>query len=217
MIVVVSGVKGSGKTTTINYAKEQVSDLKILSYGDYFVKLIQKQFGKVPDREFMEERPRSEHLKMQADAAKLMKKDMKKHKNVIIDTNLFFIKPEGLLPGLPQHVLEILQPDVIVVLEVNPENVLERRLRDERVKGAAAGVLKNLGSEATGIGETRKRHAGRTVEDIQKELEYQRLFAFACANQSGCTVKVVDLMYKERFPYDHAKTGSEEIVRLFKK
>lgn len=202
MRIVVSGVKGSGKTTTINYVKKKI-DVKVLSFGDYVVKLAEKKYGSV-EREVMEEKSREEHVEIQKMAAKQMKKDMESLKNIIIDTNLFFLKKDGIFPGLPEYVLEILNPDVLVILENDPKDILSRRLRDE----TKAGI------HSIGVGKTRKRHAGRTIKKIEEELELQKKFAVSCSNYTGCTIKIINLKYKESKPFEHAEKAAEEIVKI---
>lgn len=202
MIIVVSSIKGAGKTTTINYVKKKM-DVKVLSFGNYIVKFAEKKYGKV-EREVMEEKSRKEHIEIQKMAAEQMKKDMEGFENIIIDSNLFFLKKDGVFPGLPEYVLKILNPDVLFILENSPEDVLKRRLKDE-----TKAYIRSLG-----VGETRKRHAGKTIKEIEEELKLQKEFAISCSNYIGCTIKIINLKYKESKPFEHAEKAAEEIIKI---
>lgn len=206
----ITGVKGCGKTTTVQRVKHKMPNAKILVVGDYFEKAFQELYGKEAKREMSEEIDRETVLNLQRKIAEQLSEDAKGAKNVLIDTNLFFIRQDGFFPGLPEEFLRILNPDVIVVLEVNPNSILERRLTDE----------KRTGEEITEVGTIAKhriRHAGKSIEEIEAEQEIQRLFALNCASLIGCSVKIINLRFKERKKFEHAEVAAEEIVKLMKK
>ena len=51
--------------------------------------------------------------------------------NVIVDTHCTINTPAGFLPGLPIWVLEQLQPDLFILIEANPDEIIYRRLNDD--------------------------------------------------------------------------------------
>ena len=94
---------------------------------------------------------------------------MAKESNIIVDTHCLVKTPEGYLPGLPLWVLEELKPNVIVLIEADPEEIIRRRFKDK------------------------SRY--RDVEE-EKELklhqELNRAIATAYAMITGATIKIVE-------------------------
>jgi len=209
MKIVITGVKASGKTTTVQFVQKMVPDVKVLVVGDYFEKLFKQIYGEKAKRELTEEIRREDILEIQKKIAQQLIEDAEGTGNVLIDTNLLFIKSNGFFPGLPQGFLRILNPDVIVVMEVNPESILERRLKDEKRTGVEV-------TEAGTVAKHRIRHAGKTISEVDTEQEVQRVFALICASLVGCSVKIIDLRFKETEPYEHAKIAAEEIVKIMR-
>jgi len=194
MKLVVSAVKGAGKTTAIKFALEKKSDIKVITVGNYFEKAYQKlglkrdQGDKVVSKE--------EHKKIQIESFKMIADEIKKQKDVIIDTNLFFTKSEGFFPGLPDFILEKLNPDAILIMEYKPEFILARREKD----------IKAIG---------RERSASLTVEGIEQEQTVQKHYAFVCSGLTGCTVKILRREEPEKYEFQHNKENAEEILKFF--
>jgi len=194
MKMVISGVKGAGKSTTIKYIIEQKPDIKLIRVGDYFEKIF-NQMGFKRD-EGDKKIKREDYVKFHKKVFKEIGKECKKHKNVIIDTNMFFTKPEGYYPGLPFFALQELEVDLIALLEYNPKFILERREKD----------LKEIG---------RERSAAMTIEGIEKEQEVQKMYAFACSEILSCTVKIIRRDDEEKYEFEHAKENAKELLQLF--
>ena len=196
MKVVVSGVKGAGKSTTIKFVLEKKPDIKVITVGNYFEKAFEKlglkrdQGDKAITKEI--------HKKLQKEAFNMIVKEMEKYKNVIIDTNLFFTKTEGFFPGLPENVLKKIEPDAIVLMEYKPEFILSRREKD----------IKAIG---------RERSASLTLEGIELEQEVQRNYAFVCSELTGCTTMILRRYDPEKYEFEHAKKNAEEILKIFEK
>jgi len=74
----------------------------------------------------------------------------------IIDTHMSIKTPGGYLPGLPNHVLQLLKPEMLVLVEAKPEEISSRRMRDT----------------------TRKRDEA-VEEAVKEELSFSRLMAGA--------------------------------------
>jgi adenylate kinase len=194
MKVVVSGVKGVGKSTAIKFVLEKRPDIKVITVGNYFEMAYQK-FGLKRD-EGDKSVTKELHKKIQTETFNMIEKEIKKHKYVIIDTNLFFTKTEGYFPGLPEFVLKKINPDVIVVMEYKPEFILPRREKD----------IKTIG---------RQRSASLTLEGIEMEQETQRHYAFVCSGLTGCTVMILRRYEPEKYEFEHNKKNAEEILKLF--
>jgi adenylate kinase len=194
MKLVVSAVKGAGKTTAIKFALEKKSDIKVITVGNYFEKAYQKlglkrdQGDKAVSKE--------QHKKIQIESFKMIIEEIKNQKNVIIDTNLFFTKSEGFFPGLPDFILEKLKPDAVLIMEYKPEFILTRREKD----------IKAIG---------RERSASLTVEGIEFEQTVQRHYAFVCSGLTGCTVKTIRREEPEKYEFQHNKENAEEILKFF--
>ena len=77
--------------------------------------------------------------------------------------------PEGYLPGLPEWVITILKPDVLVLVEAEPESISSRRSKDE----------------------TRTRDQDPIIE-IHTHQNLCRAVASALAVLTGATVKIVN-------------------------
>jgi adenylate kinase len=195
MKVVVSSVKGGGKSTAIKFVLEKRPDIKVISVGDYFEKAFNKLGLKRDEGD--KSVSREEHKQIQIKAFNMIQKEIKNHKNVIIDTNLFFTKSEGFFPGLPEFVLKKIDPDAIVVMEYKPEFILPRRQKD----------IKAIG---------RERSASLTLEGIEMEQTVQRQYAMDCSELTGCTVKILRRDEPEKYEFEHNKSNAEEILKLFK-
>ena len=196
MKVVVSGVKGAGKSTTIKFVLEKKPDIKVITVGDYFEKTF-KKLGLKRD-EGDKAITKKIHEKIQKETFDMIAKEIKKHNNVIIDTNLFFTKSEGIFPGLPENVLKKIELDAIILMEYKPEFILSRREKD----------IKAIG---------RERSASLTLEGIELEQEIQRNYALVCSELTGCTVMILREYEPEKYEFEHGKKNAEEILKIFEK
>jgi adenylate kinase len=195
MKVVVSAVKGAGKSTAIKFVLEKKPDVKVISVGNYFEEAY-KELGLKRD-EGDKAVDREKHKQIQIKAFDLISKEIKKHKNMILDTNLFFTKTEGYFPGLPEFVLKKIELDAIVIMEYKPDFILARREKD----------IKTIG---------RERSASLTPEGIEMEQKIQRHYGLVCSALTGCTVKIIRREEPEKYEFEHNKKNAEEILELFK-
>ena len=162
MRVVVAGVPGVGKTSILEEVSK-VSGYPVVNYGTLMFE-IAKGEGIVEHRDDMRKLSISVQRELQNKAAeRIAEMD-----NVIVDTHLTIKTPSGYFPGLPSWVLERMKPEIIVVIEANPEDILDRRGRDQ----------------------DRKRDF-EDVEGIREHLEVNRYTAFACSVYTGATVLMV--------------------------
>ena len=165
-LVVLTGIPGSGSTTLLGKALDEV-DYVHLNYGDIMTEIaIQEKI--VNDRDALRKLPAETQKQIQAKAAKEIKARSEKD-NVIVDTHCTINTPMGFLPGLPIWVLEELQPDQFILIEANPDEIIYRRLNDD----------------------TRERDVQK-VKEIDLHQHMNRATSMAYATLTGAPVKIVE-------------------------
>ena len=164
-LVVLTGIPGSGSTTLLGKALDEV-DYVHLNYGDIMTEIAIRD-NIVDDRDALRKLPAETQKKIQAEAAKEIKK-RSENDNIIVDTHCTINTPAGFLPGLPIWVLEELQPDLFVLVEAHPDEIIYRRLNDD----------------------TRERDLQK-VKDIELHQQMNRATSMAYATLTGATVKIV--------------------------
>jgi adenylate kinase len=160
--IVVTGVPGVGKTTVMT-AAAKAQDLKIVVYGSEMLRLA-KEKGYADDRDAMRRLDPVKQREIQKEAALAIQK----MGDVIVDTHCTVQTPKGLLPGLPAWVLEALQPSSIVLVEADPMEIYNRRLKD-----------------------TSRTRDPDQPEAIERHQTMNRAAAMAYAALTGATVAVV--------------------------
>ncbi len=166
--IIVVGIPGVGKTTLINKIAEIIKghnkSVNVKNFGTIMFE-VAKENG-LKDRDELRKLPISEQKKLQKNAAeKLSKIDSDV---VIIDTHAFIKTPEGYNPGLPQYVLEIIEPSLFISISAKTEEIYNRRMKDE----------------------TRTRDKV-SIATIKKELDIQSAMMSACSVLSGSPLKPV--------------------------
>lgn len=165
-LVVLTGIPGSGSTTVLNKALEEVDYLH-LNYGDIMTEIaIEEKI--VDDRDALRKLPAETQKTIQKKAAKRIK-EQSESENVIVDTHCTISTPDGFLPGLPIWVLEELQPSNFIIIEANPDEIIYRRMSDE----------------------TRSRDVEK-AKNIKLHQEMNRAASMAYATLTGATVKIIE-------------------------
>ena len=164
-VVVVAGIPGSGSTTVLNGALQNL-DYEHVNYGDVMLEIAQKR-GLVEDRDSMRKLSPEVQKEVQREAAKSIKQRSMEN-NIIVDTHCTIKTPLGFLPGLPPWVLEELQPDQFVLLEADGDEILIRRITDN----------------------TRTRDMEK-LKEINLHQQMNRSVAMAYAAQTGATVGII--------------------------
>jgi adenylate kinase len=166
--VVVVGIPGVGKTTLINKIVELIKDnnksVSVTNFGTIMFE-VAKENG-LHNRDELRKLPLSEQKSLQKNAAEKLSKindDV-----VIIDTHAFIRTPEGFNPGLPYHVLQIIEPSNFISVTAKTEEIYNRRMKDE----------------------TRSRDKV-SIATIKKELDIQSAMMSACSVLSGSPLKHV--------------------------
>ena len=166
--IILVGIPGVGKTTLLTTMVEILKDHKknvvVINYGSLMFD-VAKENG-LTDRDQLRKLSVSEQQRLQ----KLAAEQISNHEEevVIIDTHAFINSPEGYYPGLPEHVLKIIKPDNFVSVSAKPEEIYNRRMKDN----------------------TRSRD-NITLANIKKELDVQSGMMSACAVITGSPVRLV--------------------------
>jgi len=166
--VIIVGIPGVGKTSVVNkiveILKEKNKSVTVANFGSLMFEEAKKQG--VQDRDDLRKLPMDKQKQFQILAGKAISalpEDV-----IIIDTHLFISTPFGYYPGLPYHVLREIEPSNFIAVSATPEEILNRRTRDE----------------------TRKRDI-ITPSGIEKELSVQDAMLATCSVLSGAPMKNV--------------------------
>ena len=161
MILIVTGIPGTGKTTVMNKVIEKYP-LKFITFGTVMFEIAKKK-SLVSNRDELRTLPFSTQRKIQELAAV----KIKKMTNVCVDTHCTIKTKAGYLPGLPDSVLKKLSPDVIILVEATPEEIIQRRSRDTRARDV------------------------EEKDGIKQHQLFNRIAAMSYAVISGATVKII--------------------------
>ena len=166
--VVIVGIPGVGKTSLVTRIVELLNGDKqrasVHSYGT--VMMNEAETNDVSNRDNLRHLPVSQQKELQKQAAKKISEltdDV-----IFIDTHAFISTKEGFYPGLPNHVIEVLQPTHLIAISARPEEIYNRRMKDD----------------------TRNRDK-ISIEAIKKELAVQDAMLSSCSVLSGSPMKVI--------------------------
>ncbi len=166
--ILMVGIPGVGKstllTTMVEILKDHKKNVVVINYGSLMFD-VAKENG-LTDRDQLRKLSVSEQQRLQKIAAEKIAGH--EEEVVIIDTHAFISSPEGYYPGLPEHVLKIIKPDNFVSVSAKPEEIYNRRMKDN----------------------TRSRD-NITLANIKKELDVQSGMISACAVITGSPVRLV--------------------------
>ena len=166
--VIIVGIPGVGKTSLVTRIVELLNGDKkrasVHSYGT--VMMDQAETNNMSDRDNLRHLPVSQQKELQKQAAKKISEltdDV-----VFVDTHAFISTNEGFYPGLPYHVIQILEPTHLIAISARPEEIYNRRMKDD----------------------TRNRDK-ISIEAIKKELAVQDAMLASCSVLSGSPLKVI--------------------------
>jgi len=170
--LIVTGIPGTGKTTVCNVVAELAKDagleVDVINYGTVMVKVLQKH-EKEMERNSMRKTGIDFQRELQKEAAGAVLEKIRQLSGItIIDTHMSIKTLGGYLPGLPSHVLQLLKPEMLVLVEAQPSEICSRRMKD-----------------------TARKRDEAVEEAIKEELLFSRLMAGACAVSTGAPVKIV--------------------------
>jgi adenylate kinase len=161
MILIITGIPGTGKTTVMNKVIEK-HPLTFVTFGTVMFEMAKKK-SLVTDRDELRKLPFSTQRKIQELAAA----EIKKMNNVCVDTHCTIKTKAGYLPGLPETVLKLLAPDAIILVEATADEIIQRRRRDTRARDVEDKCM------------------------ILEHQLFNRIAAMNYAIMSGATVKII--------------------------
>ena len=166
--IIIVGIPGVGKTSLVTRIVELLNgDQKRASVHSYGTVMIsESEKNEISDRDNLRRLPVSQQKELQKQAAKKIAEltdDV-----VFIDTHAFISTKEGFYPGLPNHVIQILEPTHFIAISARPEEIYNRRMKDD----------------------SRNRDK-ISIEAIKKELAVQDAMLSTCSVLSGSPMKVI--------------------------
>lgn len=131
MIIVITGLPGAGKTTTIEAILKEMSDkVEVISFGSEMMKFVEKYGIKHRD-EIRKKLTPGQIEEAQKEVAKHINEIAKKTKKIILVDTHASIKTEfGYLPGIPDIVIENMEIAGFVYITTKYEEIIRRRAQD---------------------------------------------------------------------------------------
>lgn len=169
--IIVAGIPGTGKTTVCSFveklARQAGIKVSVLNYGTITLETLRKH-GKTMERDAMRKADLDFQHKLQKEVAEVISEKAKLLNGItLIDTHMAIKTPGGYMPGLPSHVLQLLKPEMLVLVEAKPNEISLRRMKDSS-----------------------RRRDEAMEEAVKEELMLSRLMAGACAVLTGAPVKI---------------------------
>ena len=166
--VVIVGIPGVGKTSLVTKIAELIKQknktVSVHSYGTIMFEEA-KKMG-IKNRDELRTLPIEKQKQLQKIAAETISNlsdDV-----IFIDTHAFISTKAGFYPGLPNYVIQIIQPTNFIAISASPDEIHDRRMKDG----------------------TRERDP-ISIEDIKKELAVQDAMLSSCSVFSGSPMKVI--------------------------
>jgi len=166
--VVIVGIPGVGKTSLVTKIAELIKQknktVSVHSYGTIMFEEA-KKMG-IKNRDELRTLPIEKQKELQKIAAETISNlsdDV-----IFIDTHAFISTKAGFYPGLPNYVIQIMQPTNFIAISASPDEIHNRRMKDG----------------------TRERDP-ISIEDIKKELAVQDAMLSSCSVFSGSPMKVI--------------------------
>ena len=167
-VIMITGIPGVGKSTITRLAlKKSRAKFRLVNFGDLMFDEAVRS-GLVKHRDEMRKLDPNVQKELQMKAARRIV-EMSQREPVLIDTHATIRTPVGYLLGFPREVIEVINPNFIVIIEANPSEILGRRLRDLK----------------------RDRDV-ETEEQIQRHQDLNRAAAVSYAMHSNALIKIIE-------------------------
>ena len=167
-VVMITGIPGVGKSTITRLAlKKTRAKFRLVNFGDLMFDEAVKA-GLVKHRDEMRKLDHKVQKELQMKAARRIV-EMAKTEPILIDTHATIRTPVGYLLGFPREVIEVINPNFIVIIEATPSEILGRRLRDLK----------------------RDRDV-ETEEQIERHQDLNRAAAVSYAMHSNALIKIIE-------------------------
>ena len=166
--IIIVGISGVGKTSIVSKVLEILKAKKISASVSIFGTVMFEEAKKkgIKNRDELRKLSVLEQKELQSTAAKKIASIT--DDDVIVDTHAFISTKEGFYPGLPHNVLEILMPDIFIMITARPEEIYNRRMKDT----------------------TRDRDIV-SIDAIKKELDVTSAMLATCSILCGSPIKMV--------------------------
>jgi adenylate kinase len=166
--VIIVGIPGVGKTTVVSRVVELLKEKHVKVSVSIFGTVMFNEAKKkgVQNRDDLRKLSVKEQRELQSMAARTIASisdDV-----VIVDTHAFISTQEGFYPGLPNNVLEILNPDSFIMISARPEEIYNRRMTD-----------------------TSRTRDIVSIDTIKKELDVTSAMLSTCSILCGSPIKMV--------------------------
>ena len=166
--VVIVGIPGVGKTSLVTKIAELIKQknktVSVHSYGTIMFEEA-KKMG-IKNRDELRTLPIEKQKELQKIAAETISNLL--DDVIFIDTHAFISTKAGFYPGLPNYVIQIIQPTNFIAISASPDEIHNRRMKDG----------------------TRERDP-ISIEDIKKEHAVQDAMLSSCSVFSGSPKKVI--------------------------
>ena len=130
-VTVVSGVAGVGLSTICQEARRKLSDeYTLINFGDSMLEQAAVH-GITTDRDELSSLSRRNTRRLQRRAGEYVA-DHADDGQILLVTHLAVETDEGFIDGLPDDVLSEISPNRFVIVEADPESILDRRDRSDR-------------------------------------------------------------------------------------
>ncbi len=178
------GLSGVGKSTVLEEAMLLADEeYEIINYGDRMLDIAVEE-DYVDSRDEIKELGAETQKQVQMDAAESIVEDAEDGR-VIVDTHAAIKTPQGFLPGLPQWTIENLEPEKIVMLTADPQEIYDRSVSDS---------------------DREREHDG--PEDVELYQDVAREMAAAGSVLTGAYLKVLEN------PPNGAREAAKELVSV---
>jgi adenylate kinase len=191
--VIVTAVPGSGKTTVLNMVKEKAPDVVVTNLGTVMFEIARERYNIASRDDMRKVIPIEEYRAIQVEAAERIGRMEGK---VLVDTHALIKTPVGYYPGLPPPLLNAIKPHAIVFFDFRPEDILERRRKDE-------DVLRSRGLES--------------LEEIEEHQRLSEMAAIAAAAYCSSYYLKLSCRYPQSYPYQHAEELSAKLIDYLKR
>lgn len=170
-VIIVTGIPGVGKTTVLNELVKKTGKkgvkLNVINYASIMLK-VAKEKGKHVGRDDLRRMPIDLRQALQMEAAEKIEKMIFEAPETIIDTHMIIRTNNGYWSGLPLNVLKKLHPSLFILLEAEPSEIVDRRLKDK----------------------TRERDK-LLMKKVKEEIGFSRSLAASSATLTGAPVKIL--------------------------
>lgn len=125
-VTLVSGVPGVGSSRVTEEARKLLDDsYRVVNFGDVMLEDAVAR-GMTSNRDEIMKLPLHDQSLLQRRAGEYIH-EARNEKSLIVDTHFVLHTAHGFVPGLPGPVLRDVNPDRLVLVEAEPDTIVERR------------------------------------------------------------------------------------------